>query len=241
MIIRPILAVLIVFIFCFNTNAQTVLKGKIYDTENDSVIASATVFNLTNKQSTHSTIDGRYMIIAAEGDRVVFSTTGFKADTITIIYWMLVTQLEITLDKQIISLQPVNLVSSYQADSLARRDYYSHVFEKQPGITGRNRPAYGVGVVFSPLSYFSREARQKRQLKMRLIREEREYYIDRCFPLEWVRQVTGLQGDSLSLFMFWYRPGYTFCRKTDREKMLIYINDKLKEFKKGSSQHEIHH
>jgi len=29
-----------------------------------------------------------------------------------------------------------------------------------------------------------------------------------------------------------YRPSYKFCRENNREKMLLYINEKLKEFKK---------
>jgi hypothetical protein len=80
--------------------------------------------------------------------------------------------------------------------------------------------------------YFFRKARQKRQLKKRLIRNEREEVIDYSFPAQWVKRLTGPNGDMLHLFMYRYRPSYSFCRKTSRQNMLIYISDKLKEFKK---------
>jgi len=50
-------------------------------------------------------------------------------------------------------------------------------------------------------------------------------------------KLTGLHDDSLRLFMYRYRPSYSFCRKTGREDMLIYINDKLKEFRKPAANH----
>jgi hypothetical protein len=102
-----------------------------------------------------------------------------------------------------------------------------------PGVTGRNTPAHGFGISFSPFSFLSREAKQKRELKKRLIKQEQEYYVDRSFPKQWVASVTGLRGDSLTRFMILYRPTYSFCRKSSREQMLIYLSDKLKEFKKS--------
>ncbi len=79
---------------------------------------------------------------------------------------------------------------------------------------------------------FSGESKQKRQLKERLTKNERKDFIDYSFPAEWVEKLTGLHGDSLRLFMYHYRPSYSFCRKTSREDMVVYISDKLKEFRK---------
>ena len=240
MISRPLFITSFLFSFYFDSSAQSLLKGKIYEAGTDSIMTAVNIYNLKTKQSARPDIGGNYQITGTEGEQVVFSITGFRPDTVTITYSLLLTQYDVTLYRQVLLLKPVNVVSSYQADSLVRRNYYGYIYEKQPGITGRNRPADGVGVVVSPLSYFSHEARQKRQLKKRLIEEEREYYIDRSFPVEWIEQLTSLHGDSLSLFMYRYRPSYSFCRKTSREKMVIYINDKLKEFKKAGLPYNIH-
>jgi len=215
---------------CGGINAQSILKGKIYEAQTDSAIAAVNVYNLNTKQFARSGINGNYTIAAAEGEQLVFSMTGFNPDTVIVTYSMLLTQYDVTLYKQIITLKNVTVTSSYMADSMARRNYYSHIYEKQPGITGRNTPANGFGISVSPFSYFSHEAQQKRQLKKRLIKQEQENYVDRCFPIEWVANLTGLRGDSLSRFMSLYRPSYSFCRKNSREKMLFYINDKLKDY-----------
>ena len=207
------------------------LKGKIYEAQTDSTIAAVNVYNLNTKQISRSGMDGNYLIAATEDDRLVFSMTGFKPDTVTVTYSMLLTQYDVTLYRQIVILKNVTVTSSYQADSLARRNYYDNIYEKQPGITGRNTPAHGFGISFSPVSYFSHDARQKRQLKKRLIKQEQETYVDRCFPVDWVAGLTGLRGDSLFRFMALYRPSYSFCRKNSKEQMLFYISDKFKEFK----------
>ena len=232
MIFRLIATALFLFCICNQVNAQLIVKGKIYDGETDSIIVAVNVYNLNTKQSARSGIDGNFAIAAAEGERLVFSISGYKPDTILVTYHMLLIESDMTLHKQIITLKNVTVTSSYEADSLARRNYYSNIYEKQPGITGRNTPSYGFGISLSPFSHFSHEAKQKRQLKKKLIKQEEEDYIDRCFPVEWVARLTGLRGDSLSRFMALYRPSYSFCRKNNRERMLLYINDRFKEFKK---------
>ena len=89
--------------------------------------------------------------------------------------------------------------------------------------------------MFSKFHKKAKESKQKRGLRKRLEKEKKENYIDHSFAMPWVKNVTGLDGDSLSVFMYRYRPSYKFCRKTDRQGMLIYINDKLKEFRDPKS------
>jgi hypothetical protein len=231
MFFRAIIIILSFITLNGELNAQARLNGKIVAATRDSVIVAVNIFNVSQRMSARSAIDGRYSIAAVEGDQIIFSIIGFRPDTVIVTYQMLLTQYDVVLHADVISLKEVKVMSSYQLDSVARRNYYSHMYEKLPGITGRNRPADGVGIVLSPVSFFARESRQKRELKKRLARQEQEDFIDHSFPLQWVENLTGLHGDSLRLFMYMYRPSYSFCRKTDREGMLIYVNDKLKEFK----------
>lgn len=212
--------------------AQQTVSGRIFSGLTDSVVRHATVVNKRTGQLKISGTDGRYTIAAMEGDSLIFSAVGYISDTTIVEFHMLLTDLDITLPQRIISLAEVKVKSDYSADSLASREYYKHILAKQAGITGRNRPEKGFGIVFSPVSHFSRESKQKRNLKKRLLRQEQDDFIDRSFPAEWVARLTGLRGDSLNLFMYRYRPSYEFCRKTDRTEMLVYINDKFREFRK---------
>ena len=232
MIARPAIVILILVNCSNNLFSQSLLRGKIYRAATDVVADDVNVFNLDEKLSSRSDSSGSYSIKAKEGDKIVFSAVGFNSDTITVRYDMLLVSYDVSLAKKVISLKPVIVTNSYKADSVARRNYYQDIYAKQSGITGFNRPENGVGIVLSPLSYFSATSRQKRQLKKRLIEQEHDYFIDYSFPAEWVEQLTGLHGDSLRLFMYKYRPSYSFCKKTNRQGMLLYVNEKIKEFRK---------
>jgi hypothetical protein len=231
MLLRLKLFIFLLFSFCIGIHGQSIVKGKVYDAKTDSVLLAVNVYNVNTKQSARSDLSGSYSIIATEGDQLVFSVMGYKPDTVTVVYSMILAQHDVTLRSEIITLKNVTVTSSYQGDSLARRNYYDNMYTL-PNITGHNTPQYGFGISLSPFSHFSREAKQKRQLKKRLIKEEQEYYVDRSFPKQWVASITGLRGDSLTRFMTLYRPGYSFCRKSSREQMLVYVSEKLKEFKK---------
>lgn len=213
-------------------SSQQFLTGKVYEASTDSVLPGVSVFNVKTNEIIRSGQDGSYSIAASENDRVIFSMAGFTPDTITVVFHMLLVPQDVTLSIRAVLLTGVTVTGSYSADSLARRNAYRNIYDSLTGITGRNRPTDGFGISISPLSYFSKKAKRQRELKKRLIKDEQDSYIDHSFPVEWVQRLTGLQGDSLNLFMYRYRPSYEFCRKTDRTGMLVYINDKLKEFRK---------
>lgn len=214
-------------------SAQSVITGKLYDGKNDSLLAGATIMNITAKQFILSDKNGQYTIKAAENDLLVFSYSGYTPDTIPVEPYMFYTRLDVTLKPSPLLLKGVTVVAgNYQTDSLNRQAYYHHILSRpEPGITGGNTPV-GFGISLSPFSHFSRESRQRRALKKRLAALEKEDYIGHQFSESLVKRMTGLEGDSLRLFLYAYRPSYTFCRKTTPEGMIIYISDSLKKFRK---------
>lgn len=214
------------------STAQSSITGRIYDGKNDSLLTGVTVMNLTAKQFSLSDKNGEYTIKAGEYDLLVFSYSGYAPDTISVEPYMFLTRFDITLKPTPLELKGVTVVAAnYRTDSLNRQAYYRHILSKpEPGITGGNTPT-GFGISLSPFSHFSRESKQRRALKKRLAREEKESYIDHQFSAELVRRITRLENDSLRLFMYSYRPSYSFCRKTNPEQMLLYINDCLKAFR----------
>ena len=221
-----------IIFFCSTLSAQQSVTGKVYSSINDSIIVDASVLNKRTGRLSGTDNSGKFSMTAIEGDSLIFSATGFEPDTIVIQFHMFLVPVDVTLGPRVISLENVELRSDYSADSLARRNLYSDIYN-QPGITGRNRPADGVGISISPLSYFSKAAKQKRELKKRLEKQEQEAFIDYSFPEGWVSSLTGLKNDSLKLFMIRYRPSYEFCRRATRADMIVYVSDKFKEFRKG--------
>lgn len=234
MTLRPANLLLFLLLISVTGTTQELLTGKVYEKTTDSVLAGVSVFNTKTRETVRTAKDGSYSIAAAEDHKIIFSMAGFGSDTVVVAFHMLRVPQDITLSIRSITLKGVTVTGSYSADSFARRNSYRNIYDSLTGITGNNRPTDGFGISISPLSYFSRKAKRQRELKKRLIKDEQDAYIDHSFPVEWVKRLTGLQGDSLNLFMYRYRPSYEFCRKTDRMGMLVYINDKLKEFRKPS-------
>lgn len=224
--------ILLILFHAAEAAAQSALQGKIYDGKTDSLLAGVTIMNITGKKFVLSDRNGQYTISAAENDLLVFSFSGYSPDTIPVEPYMFYTRFDITLKPQSLELKGVTVVATnYQTDSLNRQAYYRHILSKrEPGITGRNTPV-GFGISLSPFSHFSRESKARRALKKRIAREEKESYIDHQFSAELVKRITRLEGDSLRLFMYSYRPGYEFCRKNGSLEMLIYISDCLKKFR----------
>ena len=98
-------------------------------------------------------------------------------------------------------------------------------------VGGRgNTPTDGAGLTFSPLTFFSRKEKNERRFKKMFERQEEELYIDYKFPFDFISKITGLQGDSLRSFILQYRPNYTFCRRSSKADMLLYINDSYRIF-----------
>ena len=218
--------------------AQTQLTGKIYDQSTDSVLYGITILNVTQKLPGKQDKAGSYVVPASENDVIIFSTVGYKSDTLLVREYMLNTGYDLSM-KSLPEFLPgitIQAYRSYQQDSIARREYYEQSFKKQKGITGNNSPTDGFGVSVSPLSYFSSEQKQKRKLRERLLREEEEAFVDLYFSRSYVERITDLHDPELMRFMMKYRPSYEFCRRSTREDMLLYINASLKEFKSNPNK-----
>jgi hypothetical protein len=80
---RCIITLWIVLFILPGAAAQSLLKGRIYDKQTDSVLAATTVFNATKKIYALSARQGDYAIDAREGDKIVFTSVGYMPDTMS--------------------------------------------------------------------------------------------------------------------------------------------------------------
>jgi len=241
--LRTLLSILSILVL-LSTPAvsQQVLTGKIRQKTTDAILSSVTVVNHTQRKYNVSDAGGNYRIVANPGDTITFSSAGYHADTT----YVVTAELE-DKDGYIVYLEPnmvdlpsvlVGKLSNYQLDSMQRKEDYAWLdYTHQVRLAGDQTPTDGVGIGFSPVTYFSSEQKNLRQLKQRVKTEEKDSYVDSRFPSSYVSMVTGLKGDSLQLFMVTYRPTYKFCRNASNEDMLLYINEKLKLFHKTYLEH----
>lgn len=212
--------------------AQDSVRGRVnnYTFDSLSPLPGASVLNAMSGQSVNTDQYGNYTIKARLKDRIVFSHVNFTSDSIIVEAQLFISGYDAALIEKTLLLNTVVVEASYKRDSIRRMGAYSKIFEKQPGITGGNTPAYGAGVTISPFSYYSKQAKQERRLKQRLIKHEEEEYVDYVFSKERVRQLTGLEENSLQKFLLIYRPTYKLSRQLGYDGMSFYINDKFKEF-----------
>ncbi|RYY62144.1 MAG: hypothetical protein EOO05_03860 [Chitinophagaceae bacterium] len=223
---------------CCAASSQETLKGVVRSAQTGLTIENVSVRNLATKQVHLTDRNGLYSIRASEDDTIIFSITSYTPDTLKVTYGQLITSYDPELQLNMVSLKGVTVRSNYQLDSINRAASYRELKGGMRGITGGNRPTDGVGISISPLSYFSQRAKQQRQAKKRMETNEETFYVDDKFSPYTVARLTKLQGDSLSLFLYMYRPSYKKARRMDRDDMIEYISDKLILFRNRSKEQE---
>ena len=215
--------------------SQNQIYGKI--TNNEEILISATVRNISQHRINASDLGGNYKIGAEVGDTLVFSHLGYNSDTIVVNSKMIGGILPIELKIKIEYLKSVEVdeMAKYRLDSLNRRTDYDYIFSNKNNkkLWNNKLSGDGRGVNFSPIGYFSSHEKQKRKLKKKLIMDDKEELIYYKYSRH-VPKLTGLTGDTLIRFINKYKPSYEYCLQTASLDMLVYINDKLILFKKGN-------
>ncbi|HVU98409.1 MAG TPA: carboxypeptidase-like regulatory domain-containing protein [Puia sp.] len=214
---------------------QLRLSGKIRTRSANEIVAGVTISNRSLGIHNLSDLGGNYRINARPGDTLVLSSAGYHSDSIVVSSSMLAAETTLYLRENVVTLPSVKVTeTAYQHDSAQRREEYAWLLNRNHPVKLWNEKRQGdaPGFSFSPIGYFSKDEVRKRQLKARLEKQERDYYIDSKFPRARIAILTGLKGDSLDTFMVRYRPSYAVCRAMTGEDMLLYINDKMVLFRK---------
>ncbi len=214
--------------------AQRSFMGKIHKKGGPELLMYVTIQNRNKQKFNESDMGGNFKIAAEQGDTVLFTSAGYKPDTVIVSAYMLAEPFDIYMEPHVVTLAAVRVgsLSNYQMDSLERwKDYDWLAPKAKIKLTDKERHGDGVGISFSP-QFKTDEDKQKARLKKRLEEEEQEFYIDFRFSKEYVTRLTHFQGDTLQRFMKEYRPVYSFCRDASSQDMLLYVNDCLKKFKK---------
>ncbi|NSL90527.1 carboxypeptidase-like regulatory domain-containing protein [Chitinophaga solisilvae] len=227
---RIMLCCLTGMLFSQMAGAQVTVTGQISDS-NKLVLPYATVTNINSGKRALSDQGGFYKIDASRGDKIVFTFVGYLPDTLPV---TLTTGTQTSNMKLVVAgkfLKGVEITSQYspyQIDSIERRRQYGYLLDlPNKPLAGGNTPE-GAGIVFSPITRFSKGERQKRQFKKNYEEMEKQKFIDSRFTPLLVSQVTGLKGDSLQHFMRDNYPDYNTMRSLAHNDLLYWITDKYK-------------
>lgn len=216
-------------------NAQVSLKGKIMDSRSDTPLGGATIFNRSQKIYRRASFEGAYSIPARDSDTIIFSSTGYRTDTLNVTEDIIRLGYDLGMKTLAVTLDTVKVGGrSYSADSLERRADYQNFYDKpSQKLALGNTPQTGFGASISPFSFFSKKERARRRFQKQLDDNEEQAYIDYNFSQAYVHRLTGLSGERLYLFMRTYRPTYQFVRGATQEDIFNYVNNSFKKFKES--------
>jgi hypothetical protein len=224
----------------YNLNAQQLLVGKTIDSKTLKAIPLATVTNLNKGKSVLCNYKGEFAIAAEIGNLLVTTYTGYSFDTLRVVPQMLGDTSIIKMRMLANSLPNVTISAKsqynpYQLDSIERRNEYATLLNKK-NLKAIDGPVAGsgFGISFS-LDRFSKREKRKRYAKEQFELMEEQAYISYIFNEKMLENYTGLSGQDLVEFINIYRPSYYWVRAHPvAEDHVIYINSKLKEYRKVS-------
>lgn len=191
--------------------AQTILKGTVYEGKAAHKLANVFVRDINSKEIALTDNSGNFNIRTVINHTLVFSSPGYISDTLFVVD---LTPKMVELSFKGIALREVNVTGSRAFNP---REEYPSVYEKSK-------------FALSPSRIFGKEAKDARRLKHYFDREQDARQIDSIFNAAYVSSVVPLKGQDLENFMSMYRPTLEFLNKTPHASLTLYLNDSYKKF-----------
>ncbi len=204
---------ILVFVWMLSgiVQAQTVLKGTVYEGKSSRKMSNVFVKDMGSKEISLTDNSGNFSIRTLINHTLVFSSPGYVSDTL---YLVDLKPKRIELAFQGISLHEVNVNSTRAFNP---REEYPDVYEKSK-------------FALSPSRIFGKESKDARRLKHYFDRETEERQVDSIFNVVYVGSIVPLKGRELEDFMTMYRPTLSFLKKTPHSSLTLYVNDSYKKF-----------
>lgn len=202
----------LLFLSC-TANAQTVVKGTVFELGKNTKVSDVFVRDNQNRQLTITDNKGNFSIRTETGHTLIFSAPGYVSDTLYVTDF---TNKKIELVTQTIALRQVNISAKREAFDAHKE--YPEVYTKSKVYP------------LSPTSWFSKEAKDARRLKKYFKHEEEERHVDEVFTMNYVQSIIPLRGQELENFMTLYRPSYAFIKNNNGPSLAVYINDSYKKY-----------
>lgn len=196
------------------------ISGYVKDSLTQAPLYPATIYNKTLLVAAHTDSTGYYIISAHYGDVLTFSYLGYSTEEYKVPFGLSNIMHTVQMTPKSEQLQAVTILglTPYQADSLDRIKTFKNYLDKpRYGFLSDASVGTGVGLSLN-LDYFSKESRRKRRFHKMYFKFEQDAFIDSRYTPELVKKLTGLEGDSLTMFLYRYKPAYDFTRyATDLE------------------------
>ena len=185
---------------------------------------------------------GRYTLVVPETDSIWFSYLGKPTPKYAVQNIRNLQVFEVALHVNITELKQVMVKPpNYKLDSIQNRLDYAKAFNfEKPGISGSTLPVTsgtapaGVGLDVNEFINMFRFRRNRNMLAFqeRLLREEKDKFIDHRFSRALVIKLTKLKGPDLDTFMVRYRPPLYLVEQATEYEFQLYIKNSYEKFHK---------
>ncbi len=203
----------------FSIGVRGQVTGLVFDRQSRKPMDKVDVFNLNNKTQALSNAKGEFSIKAAVNDLLVFSSPGYRPDT------LLLVDLKPLRRYLEIAVNTLNTIAVVEKMDIKKQ--YAQTFNKANGVLLQQ----GRGLLLYPSTLFSREGRQARYFKRMLKREETEKKIDKRFNIKTITALLPIKQPELDAYMLLYRPSLKFVSKTSEADFKLYLMDSYSKFK----------
>lgn len=204
---------------------MVVITGTVRDEASRKPLYLATVMNKRTGEAIFTDSTGFYRIDAKGRDTISFSFLGFFTNIFVVPQRLerIIHNVDLVPRSQRLSEVEIKALTPYQHDSLDRIETFGE-YLKQPTPQFINTHAHSLydkpdpnynssfGLEFPLFPFFSKRGREKRKFGKMYSKFEKEQYINSRYTPELVNRLTGLTGDSLSLFLYEFRPSYELVR-----------------------------
>jgi hypothetical protein len=217
-----------------HTNAQLLypvtVRGKVVDKDSRLALYPASVRNLTAGKGAYTDRGGYFRIAARQHDTIIIKFIGYLADTFVVKHEAGEEEMNremLAVENMLNGVTVKARYNAYQIDSLERLNAFGDVLALPDAklISSNVKPQFGIGLVFSPFSRFSQEAKKRRRFKKMYATNEHTQYIAYRFSNRFVANVTGLTGDSLLNFMYLHMPGYEQLRAMNNTGLVAWTTE----------------
>lgn len=234
---KPLGLVMLLVLLVTQAQAQTsILKGYLRDSITHYPLPNGTIINQRTQKKVTTNDSGFFFLDATSGDRIYIQVPEYNYDTLN--YTPFYTDILTIYLSPAGSILPGVTVranyTKYQLDSMSRKADFDTIRGNVAPTVDAHAPE-GFGATISMDRVWNKKAKQKVKAEKQFNKTEEQLYVDYRFSPQMVSYYTGLKGDTLRDYMSRYTPSYSWLRKhQSQQDVLLYINDKLKLFKKGA-------
>src|SRR5438067_1302356 len=122
---------------------QQQLYGRIIKKGSREMLPGVNVQNASQEEHNQSDMGGNFKIAAATGDTLIFTSAGYRSDTVIVAPYMFDESFLVPLTPNVVALARVEVdeMTNYEQDSLKRREDYGFILDRKPvKLVNKNKP-----------------------------------------------------------------------------------------------------